>query len=104
MDIIARPEGVITAPQSSPPLACRRGAQAKAGRSHARRASRTPIMTAYRQQALASAAKVHLGLQRPRDLKPKIPDAPKLFCIAMSMAGVFEFGEDRGTCWARTVL
>jgi hypothetical protein len=35
-------------------------------------------MTAYRQQALACAAKVRLGLQRPRDLKPLIPDAPKI--------------------------
>ena len=41
-------------------------------------ASRAPIMTAYRQQALACAAKVRLALQRPRDLKPMIPDAPKI--------------------------
>ena len=40
--------------------------------------NRAPIMTAYRQQALACAAKIQLGLQRPRDLKPLIPDAPKI--------------------------
>ena len=40
--------------------------------------ARAPIMTAYRQEALACAAKVRAGLQRPRDLKPSIPDAPKI--------------------------
>jgi hypothetical protein len=40
--------------------------------------SRAPVMTAYRQQALACAAKVQAGFQRPRDLKPSIPDAPKI--------------------------
>ncbi len=40
--------------------------------------SRAPIMTAYRQQALACAARIRVGPQRPRDLKPIIPDAPKI--------------------------
>lgn len=40
--------------------------------------SRAPIMTAYRQQALACAAALAEGPQRPRDLKPAIPDAPKI--------------------------
>lgn len=35
--------------------------------------SRAPIMTAYRQQALACAARISLGAQRPRDLKATIP-------------------------------
>jgi hypothetical protein len=50
--------------------------------------SRAPIMTAYRQQALACAAKVQLGLRRPRDLKPLIPDAPKI--LLRNVYGWFE--------------
>ena len=37
-----------------------------------------PIMTAYRQQALACATALSRGPQRPRDLKGSIPDAPKI--------------------------
>jgi hypothetical protein len=37
-----------------------------------------PIMTAYRQQALACAAVLSGGPGRPRDLKRSIPDAPKI--------------------------
>ena len=40
--------------------------------------SRAPIMTAYRQQALACAHAMILGPRRPRDLKPTIPDAAKI--------------------------
>jgi hypothetical protein len=40
--------------------------------------SRTPIMTAYRQLALACAAALAQGPRRPRDLKASIPDAPKV--------------------------
>ena len=40
--------------------------------------TRQPIMTAYRQQALACAAVLSNGPHRPRDLKPQIPDAPKI--------------------------
>ena len=39
--------------------------------------SRRPIMTAYRQEALACAAALSDGPQRPRDLKPAAPRAPK---------------------------
>jgi hypothetical protein len=35
-------------------------------------------MTAYRQQALACAAALAQGTARPRDLKPALPDAPKI--------------------------
>lgn len=35
-------------------------------------------MTAYRQQALACAAALAQAPARPRDLKPKMPDAPKI--------------------------
>src|SRR5436305_11045769 len=40
--------------------------------------TRAPIMTAYRQQALACAAALSRGPGRVRDLKPEIPDAPKI--------------------------
>jgi hypothetical protein len=40
--------------------------------------SRAPIMTAYRQQALACARALEQAPGRPRDLKRTIPDAPKI--------------------------
>ncbi len=40
--------------------------------------TRAPIMTAYRQQALACACALSGGPRRVRDLKPHIPDAPKI--------------------------
>jgi hypothetical protein len=40
--------------------------------------TRAPIMTAYRQQALACASALSGGPRRVRDLKPEIPDASKI--------------------------
>jgi hypothetical protein len=40
--------------------------------------SRKPIVTAYRQSALACAAALAQGPRRPQDLKVDIPDAPKI--------------------------
>jgi hypothetical protein len=40
--------------------------------------SRVPIMTAYRQQALACAAALDQGPRRPRELKAAVPEAPKI--------------------------
>jgi hypothetical protein len=40
--------------------------------------NRTPIMTAYRQQALACAAALTDGPRRVRDVKTAVPDAPKI--------------------------
>ena len=40
--------------------------------------TRIPIMTAYRQQALACATAMAAAPQRPRDLKGAIPAAPKI--------------------------
>jgi hypothetical protein len=40
--------------------------------------TRQPIMTAYRQQALACAAALARAPARPRDLKRTLPDAPKI--------------------------
>jgi hypothetical protein len=40
--------------------------------------TRSPIMTAYRQQALACAAAMAPGPRRVRDLKPDFPNAPNI--------------------------
>jgi hypothetical protein len=40
--------------------------------------SRQPIMTAYRQQALACAVALAEGPQRVRDVRQAVPDAPKI--------------------------
>jgi len=40
--------------------------------------SKSPIMTAYRQQALGCAAALSDGPRRPRDLKAAMPDAPQI--------------------------
>lgn len=40
--------------------------------------TRRPIMTAYRQAALACAAAMMRAPMRPRDLKIEVPDAPKI--------------------------
>jgi hypothetical protein len=40
--------------------------------------TKVPIMTAYRQQALACAAAMADGPQRPRDLKPIVPTAGQI--------------------------
>lgn len=40
--------------------------------------TRAPIMTAYRQQALLCALALSHGPRRVRELRPEIPDAPKI--------------------------
>lgn len=50
--------------------------------------TRQPIMTAYRQQALAIAAILTSAPCRPRDLKPHCPDAPKI--LQSNVYGWFE--------------
>lgn len=53
--------------------------------------TRKPIMTAYRQQALACAAAMATAPQRPRDLKPTCPDAQKI--LHRNVYGWFERSE-----------
>jgi hypothetical protein len=61
--------------------------------------SRQPIMTAYRQQALACAAVLADGAQRVRDLRQAVPDAPKILqsnvygWFAREARGVYELTE-----------
>lgn len=49
---------------------------------------KAPIMTAYRQQALACAALLRDGPRRPRDLRPVAPDAAKI--LLRDVYGWFE--------------
>lgn len=53
--------------------------------------TRKPIMTAYRQQALACAAAITSAPQRPRDLKPSFPDAQQI--LHRNVYGWFERSE-----------
>lgn len=53
--------------------------------------TRAPIMTAYRQQALACASALSGGPRRVRDLKPAIPDAPKI--LLSNVYGWFDRAE-----------
>ena len=50
--------------------------------------TRRPIMTAYRQQALACVAALADGPKRPRDLRPDLPDAGSI--LLRNMHGWFE--------------
>lgn len=53
--------------------------------------ARSPVMTAYRQQALACAVAMASAPQRPRDLKPLYPDAQKI--LHRNVYGWFERAE-----------
>jgi hypothetical protein len=50
--------------------------------------SRQPVMTAYRQRALACAARLRDGAARPRDLRAEIPDAGRI--LRRNVYGWFE--------------
>ncbi|HXC90678.1 MAG TPA: DUF2161 family putative PD-(D/E)XK-type phosphodiesterase [Stellaceae bacterium] len=49
---------------------------------------RRPVMTAYRQRALACAAGLHVGRARPRDLRHAVPDAGRI--LLRNVYGWFE--------------
>lgn len=53
--------------------------------------TRQPIMTAYRQQALACAAAMSAEPRRPRDLRPSCPDVQKI--LHRNVYGWFEKAE-----------
>ncbi len=53
--------------------------------------TRKPVMTAYRQQALACAAALAEAPKRPRDLRPALPDAQKI--LHRNVYGWFERAE-----------
>jgi hypothetical protein len=70
--------------------------------------TRRPIMTAYRQQALACAAALSAAPARPRDLRATSPDAPKILRrnvygwfvrIERGIYGLTDSGRDALTRW-----
>jgi hypothetical protein len=69
---------MATAARQQTSLQDRERASAPAWGSGCWRQHSPPIMTAYRQQALACAAALSQDPGRPRDLKNTSPDAPKI--------------------------
>ena len=86
---------VLTEPGPYRPRPDQRG-RARLLSEHARRTgdpspgglTRQPVMTAYRQQALACAALLQMGPGRPRDLRAAAPDAGRI--LLRNVYGWFE--------------
>ena len=78
VEVIVRP--ATTAPRRNPKKRSRLVAEhnRRKGDPTAGGSTRSPIMTAYRQQALACASAMALGPRKLRELRPDIPDAPKI--------------------------
>ena len=78
VEVIVRP--VTTAPRRDPKKRSRLVAEhnKRKGDPTLGGSTRSPIMTAYRQQALACASALALGPRKLRELRPDIPDAPKI--------------------------
>ncbi|MEA2820697.1 MAG: hypothetical protein QOJ86_2701 [Bradyrhizobium sp.] len=76
--VIVRP--VTTAPRRDPKKRSRLVAEhnKRKGDPTLGGSTRSPIMTAYRQQALACASAMALGPRRIRDLKPEFPNAANI--------------------------
>jgi len=70
VEVIVKPPD--TAPRRNPKNRRRKGDPAMGG------STRAPIMTAYRQQALACASALSGGPRRVKDLRREIPDAGKI--------------------------
>lgn len=75
--------------------------------------SRKPIMTAYRQQALACAMALSETPQRPRDLKTAMPDAPRILSnnvygwfirIERGLYGLTDLGREALNRWPERLL
>ena len=78
VEVIVKP--ATTAPRRNPKKRSRLVAEQtrRKGDPTAGGSTRSPIMTAYRQQALACASAMALGPRKMRELKPDIPNAPKI--------------------------
>jgi hypothetical protein len=78
VEVIVKP--ATTAPRRNPRKRSRLVAEhnRRKGDPTAGGSTRSPIMTAYRQQALACASAMALGPRKLRELRPDIPDAPKI--------------------------
>ena len=87
VEVLVKPPTSGPAPRSRRRRsAAGRGAPAPQGDPGAGRRTRAPIMTAYRQQALACASALSKGPRRVRELRPKFPTRRRS-CCTMSMAG-----------------
>jgi hypothetical protein len=78
VEVIVKP--ATTAPRRNPKKRSRLVAEhiRRRGDPTAGGSTRSPIMTAYRQQALACASALALGPRKVRELKPDIPNAAKI--------------------------
>lgn len=78
VEVLVRPP--TTAPRRDPKKRSRlvREHQRRVGDPAMGGSTRAPIMTAYRQQALACASALSRGPQRVRDLRAQVPDAGKI--------------------------
>jgi hypothetical protein len=78
VEVIVRP--ATTAPRRNPKKRSRLVAEhnRRKGDPTVGGSTRAPIMTAYRQQALACAAALAQGPRKVRELRPDMPDAPKI--------------------------
>jgi hypothetical protein len=78
VEVIVKP--ATTAPRRDPKKRSRLVAEhtRRKGDPTAGGSARSPIMTAYRQQALACASALALGPRKVRELKPDIPNAAKI--------------------------
>jgi hypothetical protein len=78
VEVIVRP--ATTAPRRDPKKRSRLVAEhnKRKGDPTLGGSTRSPIMTAYRQQALACASAMALGPRKIRELKPEFPNAPNI--------------------------
>ena len=78
VEVIVRP--ATTAPRRNPKKRSRLVAEhnRRKGDPTAGGSTRSPIMTAYRQQALACASAMALGPRKIRELKPDFPNASNI--------------------------
>jgi len=78
VEVVVQP--ATAAPRRNPKLRSRlvREHQRRKGDPALGGSTRAPIMTAYRQQALACAAAMSAGPRRVKDLRAEIPDAGKI--------------------------
>jgi hypothetical protein len=78
VEVIVKP--ATTAPRRDPKKRSRLVAEhiRRKGDPTAGGSTRSPIMTAYRQQALACASAMALGPRKVRELKPDIPNASNI--------------------------
>ncbi|MGJ4900448.1 DUF2161 domain-containing phosphodiesterase [Bradyrhizobium sp. HKCCYLRH2060] len=91
IEVLVRPP--TTAPRKNPKKRSRLVIehQRRKGDPVAGGSTRAPIMTAYRQQALACASALSGGPKRVRDLRAEIPDAPKI--LQRNVYGWFDRAE-----------